>query len=701
MDIRRTFAVAVALCSAIALAAVPAGLWNTAWTAGALAALGGMLSARRAAPHDERARWTWWTAAAAAWLIGQLAWDVFFELGAPPSPNLADAGFFSFALLVMGGLVGTRNASRTLRLLAVAEALPLIVAATALTLSAFWPDVAASDLSTAGIASALAYPLLYVTAAVLTLQAMIAGALHGIRGGGVRLVLAGIVAQAVAFIFWGGQLLDGSYVPGATLIDPLFVIGLVAIGAGGVVAARASHAHTHDAEPGDRGTIVPALTFLILLAAEVRGGFTDPSLSARLALAVGLATSGATLIVRSALLSLRRRELLEREREARLHLAEREAELAALNARLSEDSRRDALTGLRNRRALTEDLSALEGEYAVALLDVDHFKAYNDLLGHLAGDNALRALATLVRNELRDGDGAYRYGGEEFLIVLRHADLEVAHRVGERVRAAVARAAIAHPGGIDGIVTVSIGLAAGSGEAGPLLARADTALYAAKTGGRNHVVDSAGEGAPAPASAQAPAPALGPTLLRRVVGVTRAAAERRGVQPVLEAVADLVRTELRFATAVVNLRRPDDSFETVVVLGDEQARSILLGRVSHWDAWAPLLAPRHLRCGAYWLPEGSHEWDAGMPTWVPHNTPDPSLDAWRPEDALLLPLRDPDGRLLGVMAVDEPLSGRRPTDEELGVLMAVADHTGLVMSLDPSLVSPGPGQGSTGRVPSL
>jgi hypothetical protein len=189
--------------------------------------------------------------------------------------------------------------------------------------------------------------------------------------------------------------------------------------------------------------------------------------------------------------------------------------------------------------------------------------------------------------------------------------------------------------------------------------------------------------------------------LRRVVGVTRAAAERRGVQPVLEAVADLVRTELRFATAVVNLRRPDDSFETVVVLGDEQARSILLGRVSHWDAWAPLLAPRHLRCGAYWLPEGSHEWDAGMPTWVPHNTPDPSLDAWRPEDALLLPLRDPDGRLLGVMAVDEPLSGRRPTDEELGVLMAVADHTGLVMSLDPSLVSAGPGQGSTGRVPSL
>ena len=163
----------------------------------------------------------------------------------------------------------------------------------------------------------------------------------------------------------------------------------------------------------------------------------------------------------------------------------------------------------------------------------------------------------------------------------------------------------------------------------------------------------------------------------------------------LEAVADLVRPELRFVRGRER-PPPDDTFETVVVLGDEQARSILLGRVSHWDAWAPLLAPRHLRCGAYWLPEGSHEWDAGMPTWVPHNTPDPSIDAWRPEDALLLPLRDPDGRLLGVMAVDEPLSGRRPTDEELGVLMAVADHTGLVMSLDPSLVLRTSGQGSTG-----
>ncbi len=655
MDVRRTLALAVSLLSALALGAVVAKHWNVAWTAAALAALGGMLAARHAAPGDERTRWTWWTAAAAAWLLGQLAWNWFSEYGASPSPNLADAGWFSYALLVMGGLVGMRSTSRTLRLLAIAEALPLIVAAMALTFAEIWPHAVSSSLPAAGVASALAYPALYVAAAVLTLQAMIAGALHGIRGGGVRLVLAGIAAQAGAFIFWRRQLLDGTYVPGATLIDPLWVVGMVVIGAGGLVAAHASRSGARDAEPGDRGGIVPALTFLILLAAQVRAGFTDPPAGAKIALALGLATSGATLIARGWLLSRRRRRLLDSEREAR-------SELARLNERLAQDSRRDALTGLRNRRALAEDLPAVEsGRYAVALLDVDHFKAYNDQLGHLAGDNALRALATLVRGELRDGDLAYRYGGEELLIVLRDGHLEIARRIAERVRAAVAGAGIPHPAGIEGVVTVSIGLAAGAGDAGRMIARADAALYAAKSSGRNRVLGTAGERVATPAPQRAPET----TLLRRVVGVTRTAIERRGARPLLEQVAELVRAELRFATAVVNLRREDDSFETVVVLGDEEARSLLLGQVSTWESWEALMAPRHQRCGAYWLPAGSHTWDESVPVWTPPSTPDPSTDAWLPQDALLLPLRDPMAKVLGVLAVDEPLSGRRPTDDEL------------------------------------
>ena len=670
----------VALLGVLAIAAMLARHWDVAWTTAAAAAVAGMLAARRTAPDGERSRWTWWAAAAAAWLLGQIAWDAFAFTGSPPSPNLADAGWFSFALLVMGGLVGSRSTSRTLRLIAVAEALPLIVAATALTFADIWHEVGASALPLAGRASALAYPGLYVTAAVLLLQAMVSGSLRGIRGGGVRLVLIGMVAQAIAFIFWSGQLLDGSYTPGVTLIDPLFVLGLVAIAAGGILAAGEARTAEPHTEPGERGGIVPAATFLLLLVAQVRAGFTHPSAAAELALAVGLATSGATVIARAALLGRRQRALLEREREARRHLAEREAELARLNERLADDSRRDALTGLRNRRALAEDIAAAtEGAFAVALLDVDHFKAYNDCLGHLAGDNALRAVAAIVRGELREGDTAYRYGGEELLLVLPGANLELARRVAERVRAAVENAAFAHPQGIGGIVTVSIGLAAGSGEAGPLLARADAALYSAKSGGRNRVMGATGRTVPAPA----PEPKRDPTLLRQlrsVIAVSRAAGEQRGMLPVLEAVAEMVRSELRFSTAVVNLRRPDDAFETVVVLGDVQARAALLGQVSAWDAWAPLLDACHERCGAYWLPAGSHEWDQSLTVWTPTASADPGPDSWLPEDALLLPLRDGDGKLLGVLAVDEPLSGRRPTDEELTLLMAIADHAGLVMS---------------------
>ena len=106
---------------------------------------------------------------------------------------------------------------------------------------------------------------------------------------------------------------------------------------------------------------------------------------------------------------------------------------------------------------------------------------------------------------------------------------------------------------------------------------------------------------------------------------------------------------------------------------------MLLGTVMPWTAMAPLLDPRHERCGAYWLPRGSHEWDHSMPVWTPAAAAVAAPDAWLPEDALLLPLRDRGSRLLGLLCVDEPLSGRRPSDEDLEVLMAVADHTGLLL----------------------
>ena len=160
------------------------------------------------------------------------------------------------------------------------------------------------------------------------------------------------------------------------------------------------------------------------------------------------------------MLERRLHHLLDRERAARTALTEREAELARLNAQLVEDFRRDPLTGMRNRRALADDLLELgarrdqEGSFAVALCDVDHFKAYNDRLGHLAGDHALRTISAIVRATLRSGDLSYRFGGEELLLILRNTGPEEAHAVAERVRAAVQAAAVPHPDGVGGVVTV-------------------------------------------------------------------------------------------------------------------------------------------------------------------------------------------------------------------------------------------------------
>ena len=256
-----------------------------------------------------------------------------------------------------------------------------------------------------------------------------------------------------------------------------------------------------------------------------------------LALAAGLATSGATLIARGALLVRRQRALLAAERAAR-------HELARLNAQLAEDSRRDTLTGLRNRRALEEDIHAVEaqalrrgGSFAVALIDVDRFKPYNDRLGHLAGDDALRALAGAIRGELRAGDVAYRYGGEELIVVLADASAGDAVSAGERIRAAIGRLALPHPQG--GEVTVSIGVAAGERDVPALLARADAALYAAKRNGRDRVVAASADAPLVPAERRHRVRAArGPPAAQRHRGVPRRLRARRPAAGAGDAGAD-------------------------------------------------------------------------------------------------------------------------------------------------------------------
>ena len=182
------------------------------------------------------------------------------------------------------------------------------------------------------------------------------------------------------------------------------------------------------------------------------------------------------------------------------------ARVTALHRRLHRDARQDALTGLGNRHRLAEDLAAMHARaeryghrWCVALADIDHFKGYNDGAGHLAGDALLRRVSAALADTVRGGDTVYRYGGEEFLVLLPEQTLETAALAAERLRAAVEDLAVPHPAG--GVVTISVGVA-GPAEGGEppeqLVGRADAALYAAKDGGRNCVEVGAAPAAPAP-----------------------------------------------------------------------------------------------------------------------------------------------------------------------------------------------------------
>ena len=192
-----------------------------------------------------------------------------------------------------------------------------------------------------------------------------------------------------------------------------------------------------------------------------------------------------------------RLRLMVAERVTELHrrLAERQRGLERSNVDLAASARQDPLTGLGNRLKMSEDLEIFRSRrdryhesFGVALFDIDHFKSLNDTASHLAGDKALRQVATVIRRELREADMAYRYGGEELLVVLPAGVRRVA-AAADRIRKAVEHAAIPHPGrpGPGSVVTASVGVAAGEGEAESFLLAADSALYKAKSSGRNQM----------------------------------------------------------------------------------------------------------------------------------------------------------------------------------------------------------------------
>jgi len=178
-----------------------------------------------------------------------------------------------------------------------------------------------------------------------------------------------------------------------------------------------------------------------------------------------------------------------------------QAALAIANARLHQKmvrlSQSDALTGVHNRRSFFDRLEMelercrrFDHAMAVALVDVDRFRAYNEAHGHAAGDAILRRVAGLLAGEVRKVDTVARYGGEEFAVVLARADGAAALGAAEKLRAAVEAAGIPRGAAGPGRVTISVGVAVfpeDGQDLGAIVDAADAALFAAKRAGRNAV----------------------------------------------------------------------------------------------------------------------------------------------------------------------------------------------------------------------
>lgn len=191
--------------------------------------------------------------------------------------------------------------------------------------------------------------------------------------------------------------------------------------------------------------------------------------------------------------------LQERNSELEILVEERTRDLEAANVKLELLSNTDGLTGIANRRSFDivfaqewRRAQRLRRFLALIMLDVDHFKHFNDHYGHLAGDDCLRALAQVLLKEVRrSGDMVARYGGEEFVVLMPNTDIRAALEVAQRIQQSVRSLALPHVEVAAGIVTFSLGVASliPSRQHSPdeLIRRADFALYQAKELGRDRL----------------------------------------------------------------------------------------------------------------------------------------------------------------------------------------------------------------------
>jgi len=172
--------------------------------------------------------------------------------------------------------------------------------------------------------------------------------------------------------------------------------------------------------------------------------------------------------------------------------------------------------------------------------------------------------------------------------------------------------------------------------------------------------------------------------LQGLLAVSRAVRSGADVGSVLDTIARAVSDTLGFQTVVLNVYRPEwDDFYVETVYGSALVRKALLGQVYDWDSWKPLLHPKFLRAGAYFIPNDAFDWSQDTGTrFVPDYEPlVEGPEGWHPNDELFVPLERSDGEILGVMSFGEPLDGRRPTDDQLALAVTLASHAALALEM--------------------
>ena len=292
-------------------------------------------------------------------------------------------------------------------------------------------------------------------------------------------VLRGVVVEYLQR--WGYEAIEAvDGLAGVRLFDStkpdLVLLDVVMPGIDGFEVARRIRASTDDWRP---------ILFLTTRDADVE-------------IAAGMDAGGDDYLIKPVSPPVLRAKMLAMERISlmRTALVKTQEELLQTVARLDLVAHLDGLTGLPNRRRLDAKLGEelarsrrAQRPLSVVLIDVDHFKPYNDTLGHVAGDECLKLVARILGGTaVRAGDLVARYGGEEFIAVLPDTSLPEALDRAEALRRAIEGEAIPHPSG--GVLTISLGVATTFSRrttVEQLVAAADRALYEAKSTGRNRI----------------------------------------------------------------------------------------------------------------------------------------------------------------------------------------------------------------------